>query len=176
MGILSILVGVVLLGLRSDFREIIFSPRFVFDCFALLLLTMATTVSAMTLSVPGRESRFCQFAIGGTVLSWSGFLTYLAFQANHSFGTWGFACVRDILLMGLPSGIILFFTVRKGAILNTKKTSVIATLAGSSIGMMGTQFICSDSGGVHVLVWHLVPALAVAILGSFFGRFFFEKI
>jgi hypothetical protein len=167
---LSLLSGVAIMGVREDIGLVIFNKYFWVQSFLLSVLAIASAVSAFLINIPGekRKSLFIIPAI--TFIGWGLILLIFVTNVDRTSDGIGFACIRDISLLGLLPGVGLFIMLRKGAPLKIGFSGVLALLAISSIGALGTQFICSNDDPLHILLWHFLPVLILSLVGVIIGK------
>ena len=100
------------------------------------------------------------------VLGWAA----LVLSSGWHDASIGWRCILRLSLFSLaPAGAALFM-LRQAAPLSPRWTGGLALLAVSSLAMLGTQLVCPKDGPAHLLLWHLAPALLVALAGASLGR------
>jgi hypothetical protein len=87
-----------------------------------------------------------------------------AFVAN------GLMCMRNGLAYSIPTALLFWMVLRRGAILFPK---LVGAAAGGFAGLIGLSVIeinCPNLNGYHILVWHwgvvMISSLTGAILGA----------
>jgi hypothetical protein len=175
---LCILAAVSVLGLREDFFDSLNSIFFIFESLVLLAVGILASASALTLSIPGRESRKTFLLPLVTLAIWVGLTGYsfLKYGQSPLLFKFGFACLSDIVLASLPPSALLFFLIRRAAPLKRDKVGFLILLSGAAYAALGVQLTCIDDSPVHVLLWHLLPVVVVAGLGIFVGKRVLHKI
>jgi len=88
----------------------------------------------------------------------------------------GFTCLSDIILTSLPTSAVLFFLIRKAAPLKRDKVGFLVLLSGAAYAALGVHFTCIDDSPLHIVMWHLLPVVIVAVIGIFLGRRVLRKI
>lgn len=167
-------VGVLFFGLRDDLETAITHPSFLIHGVLTLILGLASSLSAFLLSVPGYHGRkILLFPFSTLALFFLYFLYSIYFLELDSFRL-GWGCIRDILVLAFVPGAILFFLLRRAAVLDGWKTGFFAFLGLGAIGSFGTQFICHNDGVLHTLIWHYLPVVILGIFGSYLGRKIFR--
>lgn len=103
-------------------------------------------------------------------LLWVTAIGYSFVSAQSIVGGIGLNCIRDIVVLGLLPGALLFFMIKKAAPLGLGKVGAFAALSVAALGAVGTQFICTNDDPLHALIWHYVPVLLLGWLGVVIGR------
>jgi hypothetical protein len=163
------------LGARGDLVAVVWRPEFQVKSVLLLVTAISAAVGALLVSVPGAERsaavRWLPVAVVTALLLWIGGELWAAAAAgtvNWGIGAaWG--CVAQILAVGLVPGAVLFVMVRRAAPLRGVWAGLLALVAMGAVGALGTSAICPSDRSMHVLVWHVLPLLAVGAVGAAAG-------
>lgn len=170
-----VVCGAFLVGLRPDAASLIAEPSFLIQ--AALLLTaacLAATIS-LTLSVPGSSRRRTQVAGAVAALCWTASLA-AAFVPETPFQSgMGIGCVRNVLVLSILPGAILFQNLRRARPLQTEATGWVGAFGAASLACLATRFICRNDSAAHLLVWHYLPVTAISLLGIALGRILFTS-
>jgi hypothetical protein len=75
----------------------------------------------------------------------------------------------------LPAAILFYF-IRRAAVLKRDIVGILVLLSGISFGLLGVQLTCVDSTPMHVLVWHILPTGIVMAFGVWLSRKLLIKI
>jgi hypothetical protein len=162
-------------GVRGDLSTAVWTVTFQVKT-ALLLLTAITAASgALLVSVPGAErsaaARWLPVAGLGSLLLWVAWeLTTAAAAGTASWrvgAAWG--CTAQIVAVGLVPGVALLVMVHRAAPLRAAWAGLLALVATGAIGALGTSTICPSDRSMHVLVWHVLPLVAIGALGAAIG-------
>lgn len=175
-GLFSILAGLAITGIRADIQNVILTPAFIMQSLALTLLAVLSTVSALQMSVPSLKKAVSQNIVLSTLLFWVVTIVYLLLNSNSPFAGWGFNCSKEILISSLAPVALIFFLIRKAAPLNRPSTGWLVLTAGATFGAIATQFSCSSSDALHLLVWHTAPVLVIGLAGTLIGKFILKKV
>jgi hypothetical protein len=167
--------GSLLLGLRGDLGACIHGPRFLVQLLLLLGATGLSAGAAFRLSTPGEKfsGRALFFALVPLLL-WGGWMLLAAGGSEAGPGT-GVHCVRNLLVLGVPPGILLFFLLKRALPLHTGWAGLLATTGAAALADAGTCFICLHENPWHILVWHFLPVAALGLAGIAIGRKFFSR-
>jgi hypothetical protein len=171
--LLCVGVGVATLGLRQDLVAAIRNPLYLIQLAAMLSLAFLSALSALMLSVPGYLSPRRWLLPLITLLLWLGTLVRALTGATDLSGGLGLSCARDIFVLAAMPAIVLAWMLRKGAVLNPLQTGFCALIGSGALGALAAQFICSNDGPLHLLLWHFAPTLAIGLLGLSIGRYLF---
>lgn len=88
---------------------------------------------------------------------------------ESTFVSTGLVCLRIGLECAIPTALMLWLLLRRGAILNPMLTGATAgALAGLS-GLTVLEVFCPNLNKYHIVVWHLGAALASAAAGLAVG-------
>ncbi len=167
-------IGVLLFGLRNDLESASRGVLFQIHGMLTIVLALASSLSAFLLSVPGRHGRITIFVPMATLALLFVYFLYSIFFLEPDPLSFGWNCIRDILVLAFIPGGILFFLLRSAAVLDGWKTGFFATVGLAAFGSLGTQFICSNDGPLHTLLWHYLPIILLGIFGSWIGGKFLK--
>ncbi len=163
--IFCLIAGIALFGVRPDFETAVAQPGFWAQASILIALSLTAAFTAIALSVPGYR-----FASRGRMVSmalaslWALLLVLLGIGVDWGHAGGGITCIRDTLVLGALPAAVLFVLIRSGANLLPSWTALLTGIAVSALGALGTQFICKNDSPVHVLIWHFLPMVLIAIL------------
>lgn len=79
-------------------------------------------------------------------------------------------CGLIILIVAALEGSVFLLLARKAAPTHLALTGAWIAVSASCLGIFLMQFICVTDAGIHILIWHVVPMMLLAILGSWLGR------
>lgn len=177
-GLFCVLASVFILGLRTDLSEKMLSPRFILEGIGLAALAVLSILAAFRLSIPSERQRHMfriPLAVFSLILLSSVYSFFVYAHPLLYFGH-GFACVSKIGAVSILPAAILFYFVRKAAVLKRKAVGVVILLSGAAFGLLGVHLTCSDSTALHIVLWHVVPAIALMGLGAFLAHVLLKKI
>lgn len=175
-GFFSVLCGIAISGVRSDFYNVAWTPSFITQSLVLILLAVLSTVSAMQMSIPSLKKSVSQNIVLITLTFWGMTLIYLLVNSNSPFAGWGFGCASEILINSIAPSAVIFFMIRKAATLNRISTGWLILTAGAAFGAIATQLSCSSSDAFHLLAWHAVPVVIIGFVGIIAGKYFLKKV
>lgn len=178
VGIFCVFAAIVIRGIRSDFSEQILSIRFVLESGALIILGLVSIFAAFSLSIPSIKNRRVYIAPFSVFLFVLG-LTFYSFLYNSNpflYLGHGFSCVYEVIATSVLPASLMFYFVRKAAVLKRDIVGVLVLLSGISFGLLSVQLTCVDRTSLHLLLWHVLPALIIIFSGIFLSRKILNKI
>jgi hypothetical protein len=145
-----------------------------------IFATLAASAVLLALSmvrqmVPGSKHSISPTILPIAILVALLLVMVMAFQSQEesAFVANGLTCLRNGLVYSLPTLILFWMLLRRGAILFPK---LIGTAAGGFAGLIGLSVLeinCSSLNAYHILVWHwdvvLISLLAGLSLGAAVG-------
>lgn len=174
-------VGVIVWGgPRRDLAAVLWSPAYTFEGLLLIVTALSAAAGALIVSVPGAERsrlvRWLPILAGTAALLWvAGELAVVAASgepAGHAGVAW--RCLMRTMAVGLVPGIVLFAMVGRGSPLRAAWAGLLALLATSAVGVLGTNIMCSVDGPTHLLMWHVGPMVVLAAAGAAIGAAFLD--
>lgn len=169
---LCLAAGVAVFGWREDLVAVGYKPGFILQGILILGLVILSAFSAFVLSVPDRKKTCVDVIPLLTLFLWFVVISYSCFTSETFPTGMGFSCAKDILVLGLIPGALLFLMIRRAAPLQLGKVGAFCALSVAGLGALGTQFICSNDNPLHVLMWHYTPVLILGAVGMLLGRWF----
>lgn len=173
-----IALAVVVIGPRADVVTAMSQPAFLAIALATIGTALLSAASALVLAIPGAERSPWQRVaplIAGS--AWVLALVYLLTVEAAAIARvlrWPFhwACLIEIVGLGLMPGWALFAMLRRAAPLQRAWSGALATLAAVAISAAATQFICPVDDPAHQFVGHLLPVVVLSMLGAIAGQRF----
>ena len=175
-GFFSLGGGLAFTGIRTDIQNVMFSYDFLLQTFLLVTLAVASTLSAMQMSIPSIQTRKAKTIVISTLSLWFAGLIYLLFSKGTLVFGWGIACSQQVAINSVIPALIVFTFVRSAATLNRRGAGWFVLIAGGAVGALATHFSCSDSSASHLLVWHAFPLFLLGIVGLGLGTLFLKKL
>jgi hypothetical protein len=175
VALVSAAIVVLWFGARRDLASVVSTPAFAFEELMLLAITVTAAAGALLLSVPGEERsalvRWLPVTAAVAVLFWVGGELVFAAATGGATGRFGPAwhCVGRTISVGLVPGVVLLLMVRGAAPLRAAWAGLLALLATSAVGVLGTNIICPNDRPLHVLLWHVLPMTVIAAAGGALG-------
>ena len=180
ISVICLSVGISTLGLREDWQILFTNPLLLIQNVFIFLSVIMTGFFSIKLSQPGEvfKTKTKPLIIIITNL-W--LLILLAIGLVNDFNMQEFSkiklgCVKDILILGIIPGAILFILMLKGVILKNKIAGLFAFITAFSLGAWGVQYTCHNDDPIHILLWHFIPVLLLGMIGITFGNKFIKKV
>lgn len=178
---LCVALGTLALGLRPDLARKLSSAGYLGESAALVAVFVSAARCAFRLGVPGLEPT----PLARTVPAAAWALWVLQVASRWSAGgmaielaamSWGggLPCIWRMLGLVLAPAAMGLIMLRKAAPRRRGWAGSCAALAASSLAMLGTQAVCARDAAGHVLVWHVMPVAAAALVGAAIGRRIFR--
>jgi hypothetical protein len=167
-------------GTRRDLGQVVWTSGYLLEAVLLLVTALSAAAGALITSVPGAERsrlvRWLPIVAGGAALLWVAGELAVVVAAGEQTGRIGPAwwCIQRTLLVGLLPGIVLFAMVGRGAPLRAAWAGLLAVLATSAVGVLGTNIMCATDRPVHLLIWHVGPMVLLAAAGAGIGASLFD--
>lgn len=171
---------VIAFGVRRDLAEVLATPEFALEEVLLLVIAVTAAGGALMISVPGEERsglvRWLPVMAGVTILLWIVGELLFAAAIGDTTGRVGFAwpCVVRTVTVGLVPGVVLLAMVRSAAPLRAAWAGLLALLATSAVGVLGTNMMCPNDRPMHLLFWHVLPMTLIAAAGAAIGRWLLD--
>jgi hypothetical protein len=177
-GLLCVFSAVATLGLRVDIGDQILTAKFIFDTAVLALLGLLSILAAFSLSVPSKNNQKIfrlPIFVCCLILAATGY-SFITTSSPFLYLGHGFSCVYEITAISILPAAILFYSIRRAAVLKRDIVGILVLLSGVSFGLLGVQFTCTDSTPLHLLIWHVLPSAIVMAFGIWLSRRLIKKI
>lgn len=144
---------------------------------------LAAAAAAFRLAVPDTRIRPATLALlSYAVTVWATLIVH-AFTMMPEGGmraelaeTGSVACVIGLLAMtSIPLSLAMMMVWRASPVWRGL-AGAMAWLAAASFGAAGMRFLCANDGIGHLLLWHFMPVLALAALGTLAGRLLLKRL
>jgi hypothetical protein len=168
----GVCLGAIALGAGPNLPRKLAHPSFVAENAALLILFAVSAWSAFQLSVPGVDRRPLARALPAIgLVAWFLLLVVrLAGAEAAPLDQAGWNCIRRLVWLAAAPAAVAFLMLRRAAPLRPGWAGLHAMLSAGALGVAGMQALCKHDDPAHILSWHLVPVLIVALLGLAIGR------
>ena len=91
-------------------------------------------------------------------------------QQLSGFVPTGLMCLRTGLACAVPTAVLLWLLLRRGAILSPGLTGATAGGLAGLVGLMALEVRCPNLDGYHILVWHWGVTMLATLGGLALGR------
>jgi len=165
--------------LRPGFADqLLTSPRFAAEILLGISAGALAIGTAFALGIPGWGSSRRRIALAlGLLALWAGshFYDLLEPALEPSMLGKRAACFAEVLLYGLPLLFAGLLLLRRLAPLERWSAGFVTGAAAGAIPALLMQLACMYIPS-HILLFHLAPALALALVGSLAGRLVLRRI
>ena len=169
-------IGTLALGTRADLLSSARDPRSLCGAALLLAVFLLSARSAFQLSVPGAERGVWTRTLPiAALLAWASLVAGSGPLAGSIALRSGWPCAVRMAALGAGPALAALAMLRRAAPLRPAWTGWSALLSSASLAAFGTQLVCAKDDPRHLLLWHLGPLLAAALLGADLGRWSFGR-
>ncbi|MGV1956036.1 NrsF family protein [Agrobacterium sp. 22-214-1] len=172
---LSLLLMVVILGLRSDMNDAMTEPGFWVKSAYNALLAVAAFFALMRLARPegDRGSLFAWLAVIFVAMAVIA-LVQLGFAVPGTYrtlivGSSALHCPFLIVAFALPLFIANFAVLKRSAPADPMLAGFVAGIAAGAAGAWVYSWFCTENGMAFVLIWYSLGILLTGIIGAFAG-------
>lgn len=177
-------------GLRADLGAKLVDPTFAFETLSLLTLFAGAALAALTSAIPGLSAKPALRLMAGGAGAWLFLIACLAVTgvgsspiafarlSEPAFLASGFACLcRSLLLATLPMLILVSMVRRARAAHATvaRLTGALVFVCAGTLAVLGTRLVCAKDDAQHVLTWHAMPLVILALAGWILGTSLVER-
>ncbi len=175
MGVAVVYIGISLLvlGVRSDVLVRLHSAMFIAEMGVLITIVVTTALSASLLAYPDiyQRSRWTLAPIFMFVI-FVGIIA-LAWQADNPpapLPVHSYQCSLTIAVLALLPAAWMFYSMRQLASTHRHFAGVVTMLSAFSIGAITLRLSEQTNSIIHVIEWHYLPMIGVALLGMWLGK------
>jgi hypothetical protein len=160
----------------NDFTAKLIHPRFLIEMVFFTLAALISAALALRSAIPGRKLSATEAALAITLVI-AGTLAIIRGEPMDTgtrlqdFAKTGLACSIETVINGAMPWLALWWLVKRGA-------SMIGWLSGLLVGGGALLFsfavmriACPIDEPLHLLTWHLLPALTVIVLSTIPGSY-----
>jgi hypothetical protein len=160
-------------GLRPDLAQALQQPWYVAELVMLLLVFVASAVSAALLSFPDLHQK--QALAFSPVVLFALFVLLMLFAWNADsppapLPVHSWQCTLSILLVSLLPAAWTFYAMRKYASTHYRWAGSIALLSAFSVGALWLRLHEVNDSIYHVVLWHYLPMLGTGLFGLWLGK------
>lgn len=161
-------------GLRPDLAVVAGQPLFVAEWVASLLTAASACLAAFHLCLPDRDHRWVYVPVPALLL-WIGAALLGLGRDWMICGPDGFAmatswaCVRFILKVSVPSGLLMLWLLRTAGPIRPTVTTLHATLAVAAAASAAQSLFHGLTTSIMVIVWHGGTIAAFLLLARLIG-------
>ncbi len=174
---ISMIAGIVIVGLRHDFMDMLMHPIFVLEMTSLLVAGICATIATFQLSIPCDRVAPVIWALLtiSAVLMLSRMVICFIYAtpkglAAYFNSTVGLPIISKALAMSAIPAALLFWFLKKGAPVRSGLTAVAGLLALASFAGLGCRSICPMNDPAYIIVWQGLPLMVLILIGLLLGR------
>jgi hypothetical protein len=169
-------LGVLHFGVRHDIVEASRSVPFLLRVGLLAATMWLAVVSAFRLSVPGHDerawSRWWPLALLGVVVALvAAEVVVGALGDGVGRGLRGWGCLRKVAFVGAVPAVLAVVLIQRASAVEPRWAALLGVLAAGAAGALTPEIACPIKGPMHILLWHVLPVVAIAALGALVGLF-----
>ncbi|MCZ7496889.1 NrsF family protein [Agrobacterium sp. 16-172Ci] len=171
----SLLLMVVILGLRSDMNDAMTEPGFWVKSAYNVLLAVTAFFAVMRLARPDgdRGGLFAWLAVIFVAMAVIA-LVQLGFAVPGTYrtlilGSSALHCPFLIVAFALPLFIANFSVLRRSAPADPRLAGFASGIAAGAAGAWVYSWFCTENGMAFVLIWYSLGILLTGIIGAFAG-------
>ncbi len=166
-------VALAVSGVRPDLAHALARPLFAAEVVALLLVFIATSLSAALLAFPDMHQKRGLASAPAWMFALFVLVMLLAWRADSPpapLPVHSFECTLSITLFALLPALWTFYAMRMHASTHYYRGGSIALLSAFSVGALWLRLHEVNDSILHVVEWHYLPMMAAGILGVWLGR------
>lgn len=160
-------------GFRADLAPALGHPLYVAELAALLLIFLATSLSAAVLGFPDLHQKrmlavapLWMFGVLWAVIA----LAWNADQPPAPLPVHSYQCTLSIAGVAVPPAVWTLLALRRYASTHYYWAGGIAVLSAFSLGALWLRLHEVNNSIRHVIEWHYLPMIAAGMLGVGLGR------
>ena len=173
----------IYIGFRDDLKVLFMSTERVVEVTLLGLSAVLSTYATLDLRYPQTPMLLKNKLILGAVATiWWCLATIhmpaltlanvdlLIAELSHVFNE----CMVELCAISIMPAAYIAYLSKKGATTNKAAMGFACTMAAASLGALLMRLLCPDDGHIHLFLWHFLPVLVLAALGTALGRVLFR--
>lgn len=168
-----IVLSLIALGVRPDLMAQLHSGYFIVEIGLLIGIVATTALSAALLAFPDmyQRSRWVFAPLGVFALFVIAiFFAWHADQPPAPPPVHSIECTLTIALLALLPAAWMFAVMRKLASTHRYMSGAVVMLSAFSIGAITLRLSEQTNSIMHVIEWHYLPMIGVAIIGVWLGK------
>jgi hypothetical protein len=168
-----IAIFVYVFGARPDIADQLSSPLFAGEIVLLAATLLACMWSTALLAYPDSYQKDRPLAapiVSFTLLICMLYAQWLYADLHIAIPMHGLICTIHITILALPPATLLFYSLSRMASTHYIQAGAVALLTAFSIGGLIARLTEMTDSIQHIVVWHYLPMLAAAAIGTLLGR------
>jgi hypothetical protein len=156
---------------RSDLAATLHSPVYLSQGFAMMIAGLLAAFAAFKLSIPDtRLRRPVISSLASATALWGLLIAIELFHAPSGMPEAAPPCFIGLTIgMSVPLALGLVMMMRSAPVWRGWAGYAMVLSVGSFAALV-MRFICPDDSPGHLLVWHFLPVLALALPGALLGK------
>lgn len=86
----------------------------------------------------------------------------------------GLPCALSIFVIAMPSWLILLWLVKRGAPMRARLSGLLVGAGALSLSFATMRIACPIDEPLHLLTWHLLPAIMLTVLSAIAGTIWLQ--
>lgn len=181
LGIYAIIAQIIM-GVRADLISQLDHPLFVLEITLALLLFISGVVAAIITIYPDLYQKsqllkipYLLFFLLLALFAWQFFIAGpTPIAKNMQLSNHSIECSLSITLLAFIPAIIIITILQKGATITPLQAGLFTTLSASSLGYLILRLQEINNSLPHLLTWHYLPMILLALAGALIGRRLFR--
>ncbi len=173
-----LLIASVMKGFRYDLDDKLVNPFFWTEIALLAATGISAAFAAAYLSEPDVHGKpnmrflplFFFIPLTAYIVFQQWMPEFTGANLMHAINHAAWHCAGFIFVFSVPPGVLLFWMMRKAATVRVYWAAGMATLSVTSFAYLVMRFVEPTDDAMHLLLWHALPALLVALTGIALGR------
>jgi hypothetical protein len=158
---------------HNDFMTKLEGPRYLMEVVLFAGAAIGAALIALRSAIPGRRLRATEIGVTiGMVLAGTGLVIMQPLSTGYplsEFISVGRRCAIETCVLAAVPWVVLWWAVKRGAPMRGWLTGLAAGGASVLFSFAWMRLKCPIDERLHLLVWHFLPALAIALLSALAG-------
>ena len=170
-------LGVLHFGIRGDDMSGWYRAGVTLRLVLLAATMWLAVVTAFRLSVPGYDlrawSRWWPLTLLGILVALvTAELLIAAATGDMGSPLRAWKCVRKMAFVGALPAVLAIVLIQRARAIEPRWAVLLGVLAAGAAGALTSEIACPIHAPIHVLLWHILPVAASALLGVTLGVLF----
>ncbi len=174
VGVLYLAAGVLMIGARDDVAAKWRESWFIVHTLIVFGVAVLAATAAFKVSIPDRQQRFLVSSSAIALAVWLAWIVGALITGSEPHAGYGWKCLRNILVLAAPLGVLMYYMIGKAAPLRTGTAGWLGALSAAAAADLATRFICRNDHALHAVIWHFIPVLVLGCIGVVLGRVVFR--
>lgn len=159
-------------GVRDDAMTLAATPRFAAEIVLMAVSGFLSAFAAFHLSIPDTKIRRpVLLAVLAATTGWLFLaLACCAGVDDMIHGHADYHCLRDLAVLAVMPVVAAFVLLSRGAPVWSGFAGYGMALSAASFSAAALRFLCANDNHGHLLLWHYIPVIVLALLGILLGK------